>query len=95
MNRTASANQVDVRSLVCEDRHTIIFSTFGRLAGGEAMELINDHDPMPLRNVFQARYPDKFGWQYLERGPEVWRVAITKGAEADPHANGSCCGSCG
>lgn len=90
---TASATQIDVRQLACEQRHSLIFSTFGSLAAGKAMELINDHDPKPLRNVFQAQYPDKFGWEYLEQGPLTWRVAITK--LADAHSNGQCCGSCG
>lgn len=90
---TATATQIDVRALECTDRHALIFSTFGRLSPGAALELINDHDPAPLRNVFQAQYPGKFGWEYLEKGPSAWRVAITKLGEAK--SNGSCCGSCG
>ncbi len=88
----ATATQIDVRQLACEDRHALIFSTFGNLQAGKALELINDHDPAPLRNVFQAQHPGTFAWEYLEKGP-VWRVAITKLAPA--HGNGSCCGSCG
>jgi len=91
---TATATKVDVRALECTDRHALIFSTFGGLAAGKALELINDHDPRPLRNVFQAQYPGKFGWEYLEQGPDTWRVAITKLADAAP-SNGQCCGSCG
>ena len=90
---TAAATKVDVRALECTDRHALIFSTFGSLAAGKALELINDHDPRPLRNVFQAQYPGKFGWEYLEQGPDTWRVAITKLADAP--SNGQCCGSCG
>jgi uncharacterized protein (DUF2249 family) len=89
----ATTTKVDVRALECTDRHALIFSTFGALAAGKAMELINDHDPKPLRNVFQAQYPNAFGWEYLEQGPQTWRVAITKLAPAK--SNGSCCGSCG
>ena len=90
---TESAIPVDVRALECTDRHALIFSTFGGLAAGKALELINDHDPAPLRNVFQAQYPGKFGWEYLEKGPATWRVAITK--LADAKSNEQCCGSCG
>jgi uncharacterized protein (DUF2249 family) len=92
---TATATQVDVRALECTDRHALIFSTFASLAAGKAMELINDHDPKPLRNVFQAQYPDNFGWEYLEQGPATWRVAITKLTKAKGHSDGQCCGSCG
>jgi uncharacterized protein (DUF2249 family) len=89
----ATLTPVDVRALECTDRHALIFSTFGGLAAGQGLELINDHDPKPLRNVFQAQYPGKFGWEYLEQGPRTWRVAITKLAPAQ--SSGSCCGSCG
>jgi len=88
-----SATRIDVRALACEQRHALIFSTFAGLADGKALELVNDHDPKPLRNVFQAQYPGKFGWEYLEQGPDTWRVAITRLAPA--HGNGQCCGSCG
>ena len=64
-----------------------------QFAAGGALELVNDHDPKPLRNVFQAQYPGKFAWEYLEQGPDTWRVAISK--LGDPHSNGQCCGSCG
>jgi uncharacterized protein (DUF2249 family) len=92
---TASATKVDVRHLACEDRHSLIFSTFSSLAAGKAMELINDHDPKPLRNVFQVRHPDAFSWEYLEQGPAVWRVSITKTQAAQAQSKGQCCGSCG
>jgi len=93
VTQTAAPTRIDVRSLACEERHSLIFSTFAGLAAGNALELVNDHDPRPLRNVFQAQYPDRFSWEYLEQGPETWRVSITK--LAGGHGNGQCCGSCG
>ena len=82
---------VDVRQIMPHDRHPLIFSTFAQLSGGQAMELVNDRDPLPLYQQFQARMPEGFGWDYLESGPAVWRVAITKRA-ASPSG---CCGGCG
>jgi len=38
--------------------------------------LVNDHDPKPLYYQFAAEYPDRFTWDYLEAGPEVWKVRI-------------------
>ncbi|MCL6595389.1 MAG: DUF2249 domain-containing protein [Firmicutes bacterium] len=71
---------LDVRSLPPARRHETIFSTWNSLGVGEVLELVNDHDPLPLYYQFQAEHADKFTWTYLERGPEVWRVHIARTA---------------
>ena len=38
--------------------------------------LINDHDPKPLYYQFQAQQLGQVAWEYVEQGPEVWRVRI-------------------
>jgi uncharacterized protein (DUF2249 family) len=93
MPTQAAFPTVDVREIAPRDRHPLIFSTFGALAANEAMELVNDHDPRPLYYQFQAELPAKFAWDYLESGPDVWRVRITK--LDGSHSDGRCCGSCG
>lgn len=90
---TLTANTVDVRNVTPRDRHPLIFSTFWGLQPGEAMELVNDHDPVPLHRQFDAEMPERFDWEYLESGPALWRVRITKRTTAK--AAGSCCGACG
>ena len=75
----------------------LIFSTFSGLSAGQALELVNDHDPRPLYYQFNAQMPGQFAWDYLENGPDLWRVAITRTQDA-PAADraGSCCGGgCG
>ena len=72
--------QLDVRELPPRQRHTLIFATCEKLATGGAIVLVNDHDPRPLYYQFEAEQPGRFGWEYLERGPEVWRVRITRQA---------------
>lgn len=94
MSATISQARVDVRNIAPRERHPLIFSTFGKLGAGHAMELVNDHDPKPLYYQFQAELPGQFAWAYVETGPDVWRVTITKTA-AQGHADGVCCGSCG
>lgn len=54
------------------------FTTFQGLKSGEKMELINDHDPKPLYYQMSAEMAGQFEWEYLEEGPEVWRVSIKK-----------------
>lgn len=70
--------RVDAREHAPRDKHRVILGTYDQLQSGEAMELVNDHDPRPLYYQFQAEYTDQFNWTYLEQGPEVWRVRIEK-----------------
>ncbi len=79
---------IDVRTIVPRERHALIFSTFASLPAGAALQLVNDHDPRPLRQQFQSEYHGQFSWDYLEEGPATWRVRIGRTA-------GNCCGSCG
>jgi len=69
---------LDVRSLPPAKRHERIFATFFELKDGESFVLVNDHDPKPLYYQFAAEQPGKFRWEYLEQGPERWRVRIGK-----------------
>ena len=93
MTTTTASSRLDVRELAPRDRHPLIFSTFGALAVGQTMELVNDHDPKPLYYQFQAELPGAFTWDYLEDGPDTWRVAIKRLKAGE--AKGTCCGSCG
>ena len=69
---------LDVRSVLPPQRHPLIFGTFESLQPGEAFELVNDHDPKPLYYQFQFEREGHFTWDYLEQGPQVWRVRIGK-----------------
>lgn len=93
MSTPATLTIVDVREIAPRERHALIFSTFKSLAATESMELVNDHDPRPLYYQFQELAPGRFAWDYVENGPDTWRVRITK--LAGGHSNGQCCGSCG
>ena len=67
---------LDVRTVPPRGRHELIFHTFEALKPSEAFVLVNDHDPKPLHYQFQAEYTGQFSWDYLEQGPEVWRVRV-------------------
>jgi len=68
--------QLDVRSEIPARRHELIFETYNGLSGGDAFVLINDHDPKPLYYQFEAEHTGQFSWDYLEEGPQTWRVRI-------------------
>lgn len=93
MPEAATPAQVDVRAMPARERHPTIFKASRALATGESMELVNDHDPRPLFHQFQQEAPGQFAWQYLEAGPDTWRVRITRQGSAP--AEGQCCGRCG
>jgi len=69
-------HQLDVRQEVPARRHDLIFTTYGALAPGQSFVLVNDHGPKPLYYQLAAEHPGEFAWDYLEQGPEVWRVQI-------------------
>jgi uncharacterized protein (DUF2249 family) len=59
-------------------RHPKIFETFDGLKSGEVMALVNDHDPRPLQYQFMMEREGEFTWEYLQEGPDLWKVAIGK-----------------
>ncbi len=67
---------LDVRSEPPVRRHSLIFDTYEQLSPGSAFVLVNDHDPKPLYYQFAAEHEGEFSWDYLEEGPQVWRVKI-------------------
>ena len=75
---------IDVRDMPPRQRHPTIFSAWGQLEDGEAILLVNDHDPLPLYFQFACESAGRFRWEYVEQGPEVWRVRISKGGFAHP-----------
>lgn len=77
---------LDVRQVAPMFRHPLIFTAFSLLRPGMTLELVNDHDPAPLRYQMAHEHNGEFDWNYQQQGPEVWRVAIhrTAGAEAQP-----------
>ncbi|MDO8542834.1 MAG: DUF2249 domain-containing protein [Opitutaceae bacterium] len=68
----------DVRPIPGRVKHTQIFQRWFDLPVGQHFILLNDHDPVPLYYQFAAEFPGTFTWEYLERGPEEFRVKITK-----------------
>ncbi len=69
---------LDVRDLAPRDRHARIFATFDALRPGEALRLVNDHDPKPLKYQFAAEHAGEATWEPEQAGPEVWIVRIGK-----------------
>ncbi len=85
-NTSGEAGEVlDVRIIPPRDKHPTIFRTFEALEPGQAFVLVNDHDPKPLRYQFEFERKGQYGWEYLEEGPETWRVRLIKRPGASAH----------
>lgn len=80
MTNANPTTTIDVRTIIPRERHPLIFKTFHKLGPGESFLLVNDHDPKPLYYQFQAELGQPFQWEYLENGPEVWKVRVGKSA---------------
>ncbi len=74
--------ELDARKIAPPQKHSTIFNTFKNLEENQAFILVNDHDPKPLRYQMSAMMGDSaFQWEYLEEGPEVWKIRIAKNAQ--------------
>ena len=78
MQTTLTENILDVTLLAPKQKHPTIFSRYDELAEGESLTLHNDHDPKPLYYQLLGERGNTFIWEYLEQGPEWWRVKISK-----------------
>lgn len=71
-------NTLDVTRIEPRLKHPTIFQHFDALEEGEAFVIHNDHDPKPLYYQLLSEKGNIFNWQYLEQGPEVWEIQISK-----------------
>jgi uncharacterized protein (DUF2249 family) len=72
--------ELDVRPVAPKDRFETIMGAYESLPHGGTLDLIVDHDPKCMYYTLKAtRAGDGFVFAYLEDGPEVWRVAVTRG----------------
>ena len=70
---------LDVRSVAARNRFEMIMGRYQKLRPGQTFLLIVDHDPKCMYYTLKADYSDEaFRFDYLDDGPEVWRVHITK-----------------
>lgn len=78
MQAVAEENILNVTLLEPRQKHPTIFVRFDELAEGESLTLHNDHDPKPLYYQLLGERGNIFKWEYLEQGPQWWKVRITK-----------------
>ena len=80
---------LDVTQLEPRMKHPTVFKYFDALSAGEAFVIENDHDPKPLYYELLAERGNIFTWEYLEQGPEWFKVKIAKNRVEKTPQNGS------
>lgn len=70
--------ELDARTVPHTIRHATIFGALDSVGVGEGMVLLAPHDPLPFLNQLEERAPGRFSIDYLERGPEVWRLQFLR-----------------
>ncbi|MFO7533489.1 MAG: DUF2249 domain-containing protein [Candidatus Limnocylindrales bacterium] len=69
---------LDARAIPPAVRHAAIFGALDSLAGGSALVLVAPHDPLPLLAQARERYGEGLTLEYLQRGPDAWRIRIQR-----------------
>lgn len=75
---TITENILNVTLLEPRQKHPTIFARFDELEEGESLTIHNDHDPKPLYYQLLGERGNIFIWEYLEEGPQWWKVRISK-----------------
>lgn len=69
---------LDVTAIEPKLKHPTIFHHFDHLTPGNCFVIHNDHDPKPLYYQLLAERGQCFKWTYLQNGPDIWLVEISK-----------------
>lgn len=70
---------LDVRAVEPKDRFERIMGAYESLPAGGVLELTVDHDPKCMYYTLRVtRGDESFTFDYLEAGPEAWRVLVRK-----------------
>src|SRR5690625_201733 len=75
--------ELDVQTIPHAVRHAAIFGILDGLHVGFGVVLSATHEPAPLLTQLAERSPGQFETEYLEEGPERWRLRVERVSAAD------------
>lgn len=70
--------ELDARAVPHAIRHATVFGALDGVPPGEGLVLIAPHDPLPLLAQLERRSPGVFAVEYLQQGPEEWRLHLVR-----------------
>lgn len=74
----AEMPELDAQAIPHAVRHAAIFGALDALRPGSGLILSATHDPVPLLTQLRDRHAGEFTAEYVESGPERWRIAIVR-----------------
>lgn len=79
----SDSEELDLREIPQPLRHPLVFQRFDALDMGRSFTITNDHDPLPLNRQMQSMRPGQVSWDYIQRGPDLFRIRIRRVAVRD------------
>lgn len=75
-----AAQKLDLREIPPPERHPKIFAAFEELESGEALTIVNDHEPTPLYHQMAAEVADfdADGYEIEQVGPREFVATLPK-----------------
>ena len=70
--------ELDARQVPHAIRHATVFGALDYVQPGGGLVLVAPHDPLPLLAQIDQRYSGAFDVEYLQRGPDAWRLNLVR-----------------
>lgn len=77
-NTLGELPELDARLVPHAIRHATIFGALDSITSGGGLVLLAPHDPLPLLKQVESRTPGRFTVDYLESGPDTWRLQFVR-----------------
>lgn len=72
--------ELDARVIPHEIRHAAILGSLQGIGVGQSMILVAPHNPLPLLAQIDAAWPGGFSREYVQEGPDAWKIRFTRQA---------------
>jgi uncharacterized protein (DUF2249 family)/mannose-6-phosphate isomerase-like protein (cupin superfamily) len=73
-----ASKELDLREVPRPLRHPLVFEKLDALPVGGSFVLVNDHDPVPLSRQIEQMRQGQAVWEYIQRGPDIFRIRIRR-----------------
>jgi uncharacterized protein (DUF2249 family) len=70
--------ELDATQIPHAIRHATIFGALQGISQGQSMILAAPHNPLPLLSQIDAMWPGGFTREYVQEGPDVWKICFTR-----------------